>query len=128
MKTTHAPLLLALSLVAPLAGCVTARATSFSMPLSRATECRQLCEDIDMKLSAVVIIMNSAGCVCEPKPAEGTNAAVTGAAAVSGGAIIQAAAQAARQANDTTSDPPASYTPKPYTPASRRHGATGSER
>ncbi|NRD61329.1 hypothetical protein HRD49_06155 [Corallococcus exiguus] len=100
MKTTRLPLFLALSLVFPLAGCATARATSFALPMERATECRQLCEQIDMKLSAVVIIMNSAGCVCEPKPAEGTNAALTGAAAASGGAIIQAAAETARQANN----------------------------
>ncbi|CAM4494962.1 hypothetical protein [Corallococcus exiguus] len=101
MKTTRLPLLL--SLVLPLAACSTARATSFALPMERATECRQLCEQIDMKLSAVVIIMNSAGCVCEPKPAEGTtNAALTGAAAASGGAIIRAAADAAQQSSNNT--------------------------
>ncbi|RKH85134.1 hypothetical protein D7Y21_23415 [Corallococcus sp. AB045] len=100
MKTTRLPLLLALSLVFPLAACSTARATSFSLPMERATECRQLCEQIDMRMSAVVIIMNSAGCVCEPKPAEGTNAALTGAAAASGGAIIRAAAAAQQASNN----------------------------
>ena len=116
MKTTRLPLFLVWSLVVPLAGCATARATSLALPMERATECRQLCEQIDMRMSAVVIIMNSAGCVCEPKPAEGTNAALTGAAAASGGAIIQAAAEAARHANNTPSHPPTPGQPDPHHP------------
>lgn len=117
MNATRFPLFLMMSLVVPLAGCATAKATTLALPMERATECRQLCEQIDMKLSAVVIIMNSAGCVCEPKPAEGTNAAVTGAAAASGGAIIQALAEAARQSNNTAPNHPGAYNPTSSPPS-----------
>ncbi|WP_147445705.1 hypothetical protein [Corallococcus aberystwythensis] len=102
MKTTRVPLLLALSLVVPLSACLsTARPTRLPLPKERATECRQICEQLDMRLAAVVVISDAAGCVCEPKPEAGTNAAVTGAVAASGGAIIHAAAEAVRQANAT---------------------------
>ncbi|RKH58328.1 hypothetical protein D7V93_16885 [Corallococcus llansteffanensis] len=80
-------------LMFPLMACTTAKATAFALPMERATECRSLCEQIDMKLGAVVIIMNSAGCVCEPKSAEGMSPAVSGAAAAAGGALIQANAE-----------------------------------
>ena len=94
MRTNRAALVVALFLMFPLAACTTTRATAFALPMERATECRQLCEQIDMKLGAVVIIMNSAGCVCEPKPAEGTGAAVSGGATAAGGALIRALANA----------------------------------
>ncbi|PTL76600.1 hypothetical protein [Vitiosangium sp. GDMCC 1.1324] len=69
------------------AGCVTTtKATYGTVPKERATECVAHCADLDMKLTAVVIISNSAGCVCQPKDAE-QNASIVGAAAAAGGAI-----------------------------------------
>ncbi|MBN8229460.1 hypothetical protein JYK02_18270 [Corallococcus macrosporus] len=106
MRTTHMPRLLALSLVVPLSACLTtASPTQLPLPKERAQECGQLCEQIGMKLSAVVIIMNSSGCVCEPKPEAGTNAAVSGTAAASG-AVIQAAANAAQRSNNASRSSP----------------------
>lgn len=32
----------------------------------RAAECRRGCEQLGLQLSAIVLMMNSAGCVCEP--------------------------------------------------------------
>ncbi|QRK11202.1 hypothetical protein JQX13_14670 [Archangium violaceum] len=75
------------------AGCITKKATQFAVPKERATECVAHCNDLDMKLSAVVIISSSAGCVCEPRDAQASTG--NGAAAVVGGAMI--AEEEARQ-------------------------------
>ncbi|WP_141322804.1 hypothetical protein [Myxococcus sp. AB025B] len=50
-----------------LPGCVTVAATTAAVPKERATECVKICTDLDMELGALVIIRNSAGCVCSPK-------------------------------------------------------------
>lgn len=68
------------------ASCTTARATWGPVPKERATECVSHCEELGMKLSAVVIISSSAGCVCEPKDGQGQ--ASGGTAAAAAGAII----------------------------------------
>jgi hypothetical protein len=87
-----------------LGGCATQRATELSLPRERATECRDNCAALDMQLAAVVIIMNSAGCVCQPKgqPAPGP-AVSAGAAAVAGGAVITAAVAAAAKSHESSS-------------------------
>ncbi|AKF85917.1 hypothetical protein SAMN05443572_109108 [Myxococcus fulvus] len=68
-----------------LPGCYTAAATTAAVPKERATECVKICTDLDMELGAVVIIRNSAGCVCSPKDKaatpEGAGAAAAGSAA-----------------------------------------------
>ncbi len=69
-------------------GCTTARATYGSVPKARATECASHCEELGMKLTAVVIISSSAGCVCEPEDAQ-TRASQAGAAAAMGGQVIE---------------------------------------
>ncbi|MFL5354929.1 hypothetical protein [Archangium sp.] len=76
--------------------CVTSRATAFSVPRERATECVAHCAEIDMKLAAVVIISNSAGCVCEPRE-EQLKASLAGAAAAVGGQMIQSQNAAQQQ-------------------------------
>ncbi len=70
------------------AGCTTARATWGSVSKERATECVSHCEALGMKLTAMVIISSSAGCVCEPKDAQ-TRASLAGAAAAVGGEMIE---------------------------------------
>lgn len=85
------------------AGCVTQRATAFSVPKERATECVAHCAEIDMKLAAVVIISNSAGCVCEPRE-EQLKASLAGAAAAAGGQMIEE--EKARQQHQQQSQPP----------------------
>ena len=87
--------LLVVSAVLLLSGCVTARPTAFEVPKERGTECLDICTGLGMKLGAVVVIMNSAGCVCEPAGA--TGAVTSGSAAAAGGAAIAAAQAAARQ-------------------------------
>ena len=77
------------------AGCATARATAYPLSKERATECTKHCETLEMRLAAVVVIMNSAGCVCEPKDARAGVA--SGGAAAAGGAAIATALEAQRQ-------------------------------
>ena len=78
--------------------CTTARATAFDTPKERVTECEQICGSVGLQMSALVIIMNASGCVCErPSAPEAPRAG--SASAVSGGAMIAAtlAAQQAQQ-------------------------------
>jgi hypothetical protein len=67
-------------------GCATNSATLGSVSKELATECVAHCASLDMKLTAMVIIKGSAGCVCEPKDSQAR--AVSSAAAVAGGAVI----------------------------------------
>ena len=66
-------------------GCVVGRATGslYEVPRERATECQDICTKLDLQMSAVVVILNTTGCVCEPK---GVRAAAPAAAGVSSGA------------------------------------------
>lgn len=80
--------------------CETAQATRLPTPKERVTECEQICGNLGMKLSAFVVMMNSAGCVCEPKQAPASSGSVSreGAGAAAGGVTIAAAAAAAQAA------------------------------
>lgn len=98
MKRLALALVLAVALFS---SCETVRASSMPTPKERVTECEQICTGVGMKLSALVVIMNSAGCVCEVINASATQ---QGAGGVSGGAIISAAgaaAQASQQQQQT---------------------------
>lgn len=79
-----------------LTGCVTASPTQFSTPKSLVTECRQLCTDVGLEMSAMVVIMNSSGCVCEVPKADSNSTPKTSSAAV-GGAVIAASIARQRQ-------------------------------
>jgi hypothetical protein len=86
-----------------LAGCVTDKATYHRLPPERASECVAHCDVLGMKLSAVVIIKNAAGCVCQPKDApqaDATQAAVQGAAVAAGGAVISDEEEQQQQARN----------------------------
>lgn len=74
-------ILLALCLAG--SGCVVGRATGslYEVPRERATECQEICTKLDLQMSAVVVILNTTGCVCEPKGARAAPAPA--AAAVS---------------------------------------------
>jgi len=71
------------------ASCEVQRAASYSVTRERTTECERVCYDLGMRLSAMVVMMNSAGCVCEPLQ---QRAATTpgGASAAAGGSTIAA--------------------------------------
>ena len=89
---------LAVVLAFATAGCVAVQKAASGPPQpSRATECREYCSAIDMRLTAVVIIMGKAGCVCEPKDVSARAAGQGGAAAAGGAAIVVAAQQQQQQ-------------------------------
>ena len=69
-------------------GCSTLQATTLPLPKERATECVRNCEDLGMKLTAMVVIRNSAGCVCEPKDAPPQTSQRRDAAATAVGAVL----------------------------------------
>jgi hypothetical protein len=82
-------------------GCVVGRATGsmYEIPRERATECQDICSKLDLQMAAVVVIMNTTGCVCEPKGARPTGqpgTAQTGGSAAATAAEVMAA-QAAQQ-------------------------------
>ncbi len=87
--------LAALLAVASFSGCETTRASTVPTPKERVTECEEICTGVGMKLSALVVIMSSAGCVCEVVKATTSE---QGAGAISGAAIV-AAATAAMQSS-----------------------------
>jgi len=61
-------------------------------------ECKKRCGELGMGLDAVVLIQNSAGCVCRPEVAAGSQ---SGAAAVAGGAMLALAAGEAGRPEDS---------------------------
>lgn len=77
-------------------GCETARASQLPTPKERVTECEQICTGVGMKLSAMVVMMNSAGCVCEVINSSAPTSSKGGGAA-GGGAVIAASAAAMAQ-------------------------------
>src|SRR5215831_5906173 len=91
-----ANLLLAVILI--LSACETTRATQYVTPKDRVTECEKVCGDVGMKLGALVVIMSSAGCVCEPMDVPTSSERKAAAGAAGGGTTITAAAAAAAAA------------------------------
>jgi hypothetical protein len=99
MRLALAPLVLLL-----VAGCVTAPAIGSGVRLRPETrpECAANCEELGMRLGAVVLIQNSAGCVCQPReelaPRSAPRADLEGGAgAIAGGALVIALEQARQQ-------------------------------
>lgn len=86
MRTALAALLLAAT-----SGCVVRSAVTFTLRPEVATECAANCGALGMRLGAVVLVMDHAGCVCEPRTSSAS--AGGGAATVAGGATIEAIAQ-----------------------------------
>lgn len=88
------------------------KAVTGPVPTERAAECRTSCKALGMQLTSVVLIMNSAGCVCQvleaAPPAETPAATPAAASAISGGAAIAAtiaAAEASRSSQQHNQQP-----------------------
>ncbi len=82
------------------AGCATAPAVSGAFRLDRESgqKCRAHCESLDMRLGAVVIVMNSTGCVCEPKDLpRGAREGAAGTGAVAATIVLQQEQQQRQQ-------------------------------
>jgi len=104
-----APVLLLLALAA----CQTMPAvdTGYTLRPDTRPECARRCDELGMRLSAIVLIRNSAGCVCEargaaPEATGAPRAALSGGSAVAaGGALVvareeEAAAEERRRRED----------------------------
>jgi hypothetical protein len=72
-------------------------ARASDVTIDRATECVEVCQRLGMRLSAMVVMMNSAGCVCEPPTARSPSSA-GGPSAAAGGTTVAAAQAAAAHA------------------------------
>jgi len=106
---------LALAPVFLLAACATTPAVSAGVHVDPDTRpsCTRLCEGMGLRLAAVVLVRNSAGCVCmvpEAGSAAAPRAAVeSGGIAAASGAILalEDEAQQAQQAEPPPPPPPA---------------------
>lgn len=94
---TYATVVGAMAGLLSLCGCETVRATQFATPRARVEECTTLCSDVGMKLGAMVVMMSSAGCVCEPISQAGAKTSEPGGAASAGAATIIAVEEARRR-------------------------------
>lgn len=84
----------------------------YEMPdKARRGECHAACAALDMELAAMVLMMNSAGCVCQVPAVQGPPGVSSGASAVSGGATIIAAQIAAAQAAEAQRRQQQAYKP-----------------
>ncbi|MEM1030909.1 MAG: hypothetical protein AAF928_11400 [Myxococcota bacterium] len=64
-------------------GCMARVGSDISVPPDAARTCSEQCEDIGLQMTAVAIMANTVGCVCQPRETEGgvNRAAATGVAA-----------------------------------------------
>lgn len=92
-----------LALLIPVMGCATTHpAVDPGVKLRPETpaECADRCREMGMRLGAVVLIRNSAGCVCEPAgapPSPPSARGAGGAAAAVSGAVVAEEEEAERQ-------------------------------
>ncbi|HLL23141.1 MAG TPA: hypothetical protein VK427_13465 [Kofleriaceae bacterium] len=77
-------------------------ATTLEVPRERANECVAVCHQLGMRMTAMVVITDRAGCVCEPEPAHvpSSPGAPSAAAGTAPGGAVSAAAAAAAEAVD----------------------------
>ncbi len=87
---------------AALAGCATTPAVSYGVKIDPETRpsCESNCTQMGLKLSAVVLVRNSVGCVCAVQEAKAATATGSDAVAVAGGVlIVEDESQQAQTAN-----------------------------
>jgi hypothetical protein len=85
-----------------LAACTTTPpvATWTKLPDDTTEQCRGLCRGIGLDLSAVIVVRNSAGCVCEVHPGQAKASASGGVASAAGALIVSEEEEASRAANE----------------------------
>ena len=75
----------AMVFVTSVAGCTAPVGSSLRVPSDAADTCRRLCGGIGLELSAVAIMANNVGCVCEEHRQTSRSSAATHREAVTGG-------------------------------------------
>jgi len=95
------------SILLATAGCALVAPVASNIPVTRETtaECARHCADLGLRLGAVVLVHNSAGCVCEADQRVSSSGRTGGAAVAATQAIVDdeqaAAAQHAQQQSTT---------------------------
>lgn len=75
-----------------------------SVSVKERDECISICKQMDLRFGAVVIIRNSAGCVCEPAVRQ-PEKQLAGNAAVVGGAMIASEEEEDESSKSNTTQP-----------------------
>jgi hypothetical protein len=101
--------LVAVALMISLAGCAISKAAQTTVSKDLAADCNKHCASLDMRLTAVVIVANQGGCVCEPTSSPASNTSRAGATA--GGGAFAAIEQMKRDQHTTGSIPSIPSTP-----------------
>jgi hypothetical protein len=89
-------------------GCALVAPVASNIPVTRetTTECARHCADLGLRLGAVVLVHNSAGCVCEADRPVSSSGRTGGAAVAAAQAIVDdeqaAATQQAQQSTGTS--------------------------
>ena len=101
-----------------LAACVTRPpvARGLMLPRDTAQECANVCQQIGLQLSAVVVVASSAGCVCQVQPGAPPQGE-GGASAATAGAIMVVEAeerQRKQQQESSQQQPSQPVYPPPY--------------
>ncbi len=120
-----------LASLALLAGCVTMPAVDPAVRVRPETgpECVSYCGQLGMRLGAVVLIRNAAGCVCQPRddaaPASSAPRAEAGGSAVAGGAYVVALEEEARRQQQRQQQQQQAHPTSPGFPGSRPYSPAG---
>lgn len=96
--------LVAVALLTSLAGCAISKAAQVAVSKDLAADCAKHCAILDMRLTAVVVVANQGGCVCEPTSGSASDTPRAGAAA--GGGAVAAIAELQRQREQNTGSVP----------------------
>lgn len=90
--------ILASSLLFALSGCTAPVGSNLEVPQDAASTCQDHCQSIGMRLTAVAIMANNVGCVCEPRDASASNSsAVRQQSSATAGGMTAIAIQAEEQ-------------------------------
>lgn len=96
--------LVAVALMISLTGCVSiTKAAQVTVSKDLAADCAKHCAILDMRLTAVVVVANQGGCVCEPTSGSASDTSRAGATA--GGGAFAAIEQMQRDQQNTGSIP-----------------------
>ena len=88
-------------------GCALVQPVSPSIPVTRETtaQCVTHCEELGLELGAVVLVHDSAGCVCQPVRPTSSSTTTGGAALAAAAAILDDEAAAAKRAEEHRQTP-----------------------
>ena len=101
------------TLLVATSGCALVQPVSPSIPVTRETtaQCVTHCEELGLELGAVVLVHNSAGCVCQPVRAASSSTATGGAALAAAAAILDDEQADAKRAEEHRHSPGTPGTP-----------------